>query len=43
MLNVNTGQTHDFEDDAATAERPAAAIRIVAAALDYVAKAGSNA
>jgi hypothetical protein len=42
LLNVNATQTNDFEDDAATAERATAAIRIIAATLDNIAKAGPS-
>jgi hypothetical protein len=45
LLDVSTtgeSQTNEFEDDQATADRAIAAIRIIATALDGVAKAGPS-
>ena len=42
MSATSESQTNDFEDDAATAQRAVAAIRIIAAALDGIAKAGPS-
>ena len=39
---TSESQINGFEDDAATAQRAVAAIRIIAAALDGVAKAGPS-
>lgn len=39
---MTESQANDFADDQVTAERAAAAIRIIAAALDGIAKAGSS-
>lgn len=39
---ISESQTSNFEDDAATAQRAVAAIRIIAATLDRIAKAGPS-